>query len=1807
MALTLEALVDDQEFSPADVIAKLMQQRISNYLGARNDLSLYQSVRNMSQFVSDDYGNRFLVELIQNAHDAHDPSRTDGEIAIVLDVTEGHGCLYVANRGAGFTSKNLTAVTNIALSSKPVNVGIGNKGLGFRSVLQVCNWPEIYSVKGEGGSKTFDGFCFRFATIDDLRTHLAGHPDGVAEEMERNLPCWHMPVPTEPGENVQRFAEAGFATVVRLPLKSPEALQTVRTQFEVLMSLTTPLHLFLDRVGRISLDSGTDDHEPFVLERSVKNTWSLRPEGFKVDSPITVAQLRLGNAEFVAAHWDINDSLFRKALQQSLEKGEIPDSWRDWDGTARISVAVPLGTPLESGRLYCFLPLGSEGKAPFAGYINANFYPKMDRRTVDLSIGLNDLFMQMAAWLSCQLISFLVKSGWSQAPSAVVSLLCWDEAYQHVIKHGMGDDGQGILNREFLPVLGQHDTIAWASPSETHSWIAERDACLSSKNIYEIGGGRVLVDSITSAQRVALDRLYLRLRKADFKPPASVIANWVERVAVKLHEQAAPPERWAEFYDEVSTVLVGQASALFGKKFLLSVGGDLVSSELPPNSSTGRSRRAADVYFAPVLSVDSDVDDDASKKSLPLEQLPKTLRNGFAVLSRDIPWLKEDGGHRPGRSFLIAGKLAREYDTRDVLRTLAGVTRSTTSDRTRVQALEWAFRLWSSGRSLSDKETRSADFFVPTADGWVDAKTAMFGAGWEVPNGSKLHALLRFTSDCSEDMKTSLARLLPEYVSWPIRHGAQSDWVRFLNAAGVIDRLRPIGGEKITSGPISVPSGLPAAITRELPMLSDALRSHLRAQITENCKRMYVTCQYRAELRPWRIPGQSECESFPDEIRRDYAAQVALAMRSLDEEHHMFRAVRVDGKALEPHRISTPLHAFLTGAEWVPVTRPGGKLRFVRPSAAWYFDNEDERPPRFLDFVAHQVVVAVDPQTLEWLQRQAKLGIFNDEQDSGRALLALIESASWGIKDIRDVRRFQELFRRQWANARKKGTPEAATAVPVLIGNEIRVVERGSEELIVPYFDDEHEGVKKQLLIEVGEPIFDFVPGDAEATWNWVNASVPGRFRRISEEPAEVYVDGIKFDDTTQSRLLSEIIGSWFVEFLVCVAEHKSSVFMQSTQKTLGRIRRTALSLEVVSGQNIQIAHGDRRVAMPPFLRGSLVLNRGSSPVLIIQAEQGPLTLEHIAGASTQLAVALGARELAHGLDAALLRLAAVLRNACGETPNDFVLAAALGVELDAIRRTRILASGDLLGILDLAIPLSACKGSPQTTARLQELSIESAPQDEALRAAFDALALDLGIPLASLEARMIHLVDLADLKSEFLIPIGQLNEAIAVLGGRYKLVSNEHMHRDTWIRHLRLQQSTTVERLRQRASGAFDRHETVEAYAAAREGVLSISPDPTWFTTYDELPVDVMNAQIERWIDGELPTDTLDVPLSITLTECRMSNGVNLRSFLVKYAPILSAWIRTAGVVTAAQVREVWSSPDAARDTCTAHARARGWLDFRLLDDDQIVHWLFHDGFWPEGKIASTDLAYWGLSTESMISNEERTKNFRLEQQRRRMQVEFDGVTMSAVTDGYAAIAIAVAAAVAQAPALNHVSSKEATLQTMDFSKVSGGTGGGGNTGMPRLPETGMSDEQKLAIGLMGELWAREWLLRRHKLESVDESIWVSRYRDRVLNTSGGSDSLGYDFIVTTKSRTYYYEVKASTGNPMRFEMGPTEIFAAQRYRADRDHQYRILYIANVGEPTRMAPTLLANPFSIKGAGAFRTVGRGSVVYEFDPTPIPN
>ena len=342
--------------------------------------------------------------------------------------------------------------------------------------------------------------------------------------------------------------------------------------------------------------------------------------------------------------------------------------------------------------------------------------------------------------------------------------------------------------------------------------------------------------------------------------------------------------------------------------------------------------------------------------------------------------------------------------------------------------------------------------------------------------------------------------------------------------------------------------------------------------------------------------------------------------------------------------------------------------------------------------------------------------------------------------------------------------------------------------------------------------------------------------------------------------------------------------------------------------------------------------------------------------------------------------------------------------------------------------------------------------------------------------------------------------------------------------------------------------------------------------------------------------------PLELSISDSRTINSARLRDFWERYGPVLSAWVRAQPTETALEIRQTWIDPTLTREAYAARARDHGWLDFRVLNDAAIAQWLTIEKVWPSGRPVVADPLDWGLTPDAVLTSAQRAQRERDEQQRRRSEVHFAGQAYSGLSEAYADIAAAVTVAITNAPALSQVMVTETALNDVQPSSGGGLGSGSGGGGTRNPPESTMSEIQKRAVGLLGELWAREWLRRRHGLDAVDESTWVSSYRDAVLGVSGGLDSLGYDFVVATKSRCYYYEVKASTGDPQRFEMGPTEIIAAQRYRSDREHRYRVIYVSYVGEPEKTRVSMLFNPLSVRGEAKFKMVGKGSVTYEFDP-----
>lgn len=301
---------------------------------------IFQSNRSTGTQIAADYGRRFLVELIQNGHDAHPDDEQMGRLAVLLAPLEGeHGTLYVANCGRSFTSEDSEALCNLGGSNKLPGESIGNKGLGFRSVTHVTDDPQVYSRADRGSGDHYDGYCFHFAQDADL-DELIENPSHLALA-KKDLPLFHIPVPLtgERPARVRHFAAQGFATVIRLPLKSREALDIAEKEIALLRTGPAPLLLFLKRLTSVSVTVEGQPDATYVLQRA-SQTLDLAPTGIPeaLDRFDVVALGSLGKY-FVAwrtlPHADVVEAIAAST--------ELSERWKDWRGDGEVAVAAPPG------------------------------------------------------------------------------------------------------------------------------------------------------------------------------------------------------------------------------------------------------------------------------------------------------------------------------------------------------------------------------------------------------------------------------------------------------------------------------------------------------------------------------------------------------------------------------------------------------------------------------------------------------------------------------------------------------------------------------------------------------------------------------------------------------------------------------------------------------------------------------------------------------------------------------------------------------------------------------------------------------------------------------------------------------------------------------------------------------------------------------------------------------------------------------------------------------------------------------------------------------------------------------------------------------------------------------------------------------------------------------------------------------------------------------------------------------------------------------------------------------------------------
>ena len=1781
----------------ADQIREQIRRRFTRVLktyqeARRHDVGVFASLRAATEYTANEYGNRFLVELLQNAHDAHPGDRSDGEVRCLFQADEGDfGTLYVANRGRVFGSRDFTAICEFAQSSKPPGESIGNKGIGFRSVLQICAFPEIYSaMAARTGLPDFNGYRFTFARPDDIRAAI---PDpAAAADALREVSPYSLPLPVlESPDRVRNFAQAGFSTVVRLPVKGPEARDDVVASLKALTNDSAPLLLFLTRLCAVVLEtSGAPGGGDWIckLTRQSRAT-NRRAEGQDehdiVDLGIADGRGRATTDQYFVATASLTEAAMRGVIEQSVRTGKLPRTWLEWRGPGRVSVAVRTRGSLRAGVLYNHLPMSATAESPFLGHLNAPFYARLDRTSLDATHALNSFLLDAVARLAFRTARSLRAAGMPWAPNAAVDLLAWCVPELPRLNRATAALSTTLAAESWIPVRTADGSRRYAPVGAVYQWNVSSARFLTAERLAATGTATLVDPELGEARITRVEKIRQALLGSVLAPPLPLVAKWCEVIAGAILAADAPPADWDAFYRDIASVFRDNPHALARRALVL----DSQKRLLPCGAMQvrdGQGRVGSDVttFFAPKRERTRGEDEADGVNEL---RIPAALDPFIAYTHPDITWAEEKG--RPdAREFFARHKLVRKFERRELREYLRDLLAEPQPDEVRAAALEFAFRLSRHAGDAAEPRLDKMNLYVPTfGAGWLPAAQACFSAEWATPAANALTEVIRHAGPIASEIATLRQRSILAPDNWPAQVDDSPSWVEFLCRAGVADGLPPEARGTVGSSvrPQNFAfSGGTFGVTFP-PLLAREWVAALAAT-----KPMYPAQPYELATPLWHIPGQSAYDRFPADAKRAYTELLVRGLASWPDSAFRAEIVRKTGSYTDTLTVPSPLLLFLRSVPWVARReQEDGDVTTTRVHELWLAPERGDPPPAFVPQLPKEVRNIANQQTVARRRLLDELGaaVWASPEYAVREILMLTDLVRGGAVRPTQVHAFDTAHRRAWRDAIDSGRVselgQAASGQCVVVhrAGKLDVLGRGLDggtgETL--YVIDERSGLRGRLLEELGRPIFDIgLTGQRiDAALQVVRRLVGPGAQRVSDVAIDILVDRTPFaPDEELPRLVAGRF-AWLAEVVALLLDldeapaARSRLDRDRVLARLGRVRlRWAMSIAVR-------IDGDVR-PLPDDAHGALAIHHDSLPTIV---RLGPAELSRrlLPFLARPIAELIGEPPLAAALELALARLSWGDDADGGGVPTIADLARVLGVPVRRVEAARVGLLGSVAAVVSKLKPVVCYALGPEEASAVTEDVLSTMT---AVRAVLPRVAVSLGIATEELLDALVSSDGAAELRDRLGLNYGRFNEALRALAPAYAPFHNRSGHLAAMDDYKRRERERIVFGLRQRYLSAFRASAPLVGYVADRD-LASLGPDAAWLDVCHTPSDEMMGAHTRAWLDhhGAVPEDLVRDPLD-PVEEVRSANRAELRGVAERFRHIIPAWCHRRGVA----VPSVWNDAADAPDAVATLAYRGGWTDFEHIDEVAIVHRLTREGVWPTGMQATTELTALGLTSEDLRWREREQAENRSRREAERQSLFLDGRRVSAAEGDLAAFAQAVLASVAE----ETLASPNRLVRLHPAGASAGATtrGGGARGGHGRQRP---SDTQLTAIGYAGELVALRWLERHYGVEAG--RCWKSTYANRYLARDDGNDGLGYDFVVEA-ARPIYFEVKASVDDVTEFALGETEVRMAQKCQAERRAKYRILWIPHVMSSDRRRVLPLPNPFSRRGAERFRVLGAG-------------
>jgi len=270
--------------------------------------------------ITNDYNGRQLLELIQNADDAKSDT-------ILIKLNKEKNILSISNKGEAFIKEGYRSLMLSGLSSKIKKIYIGNKGLGFRSII---NWSESVKIHS-------NNLSVEFSEKIRKETYLKLYDENTRNKISKEFSFSKttIPFPFLAIPEIKEYSNGNFTTTIEIKYKNVDwILEDIINQVK---ELKPEVLLFLNNIKSIHFEGFEDDIQDIIIDG--------RKE---IGKPIKV----------LGKEWIVYE-----------KNGELDSKYQDEDSTEQefyqVKIAIPQNFDNETNVLFTFFPTKVNIEFPF--------------------------------------------------------------------------------------------------------------------------------------------------------------------------------------------------------------------------------------------------------------------------------------------------------------------------------------------------------------------------------------------------------------------------------------------------------------------------------------------------------------------------------------------------------------------------------------------------------------------------------------------------------------------------------------------------------------------------------------------------------------------------------------------------------------------------------------------------------------------------------------------------------------------------------------------------------------------------------------------------------------------------------------------------------------------------------------------------------------------------------------------------------------------------------------------------------------------------------------------------------------------------------------------------------------------------------------------------------------------------------------------------------------------------------------------------------------------------------------------------